>query len=343
MLPHSMANYSFFASSYTFRWLYFHCKSEIVALANWSLAAATGFVLAVCIDRLYGIKSPLYSCREWSAKKTTLVLVGICIVTAILTSHGHFAYHCYQFKLCNGTQIHATCISVAADKWYKNQTNPHSNLMRSYIRIGTIVNMLFVVIIPVFVLAALNIALVHALKQRGKELQLTSCDGIRRGSDGAVQRKQERKVAVTVCAIVCCFTLTHGPAAVMMVWNLATGFAPIKNPTLYGVGTAANSLVIVGKSSNFFLFCLSSSNFRQRLLQLIKRRAEVLSHNSTYFPKRASDTSTTLIRSPRRSLQLVSIEPIRTRASSYCAGSRTAGLRSTGLVTKIRSLDSGDL
>lgn len=40
MLPHSLANYRFFALSYTFRWLYFHSKSEIVALANWSSAAA---------------------------------------------------------------------------------------------------------------------------------------------------------------------------------------------------------------------------------------------------------------------------------------------------------------
>lgn len=193
-----------------------------------------------------------------------------------------------------------------------------------------------------FALVALNTALVHALKQRGKEPLLASPNGSRRASDGAIQRKQERKVAVTVSAIVCCFTLTQGPSAVMMVWNLANNFASIKNPTLYDLNSAANFLVTVGKSSNFFLFCLSSSNFRLRLIQLLKRRAEVFSYKSSYFPNRASDTTTTLITSPRRSLQMVPIEPMRSRAGSYCPGTKTC-LQSARSLTKIRSLDSDNL
>lgn len=96
------------------------------------------FVLAVCIDRLYGIKSPLYSCREWSSRRMGLVLIGICIGTAVLTSYYHFAYDCVQIDSCNGTQLHSVCLSVAAEKWFKNRTNPHPYWMRSYIHIGTV-------------------------------------------------------------------------------------------------------------------------------------------------------------------------------------------------------------
>jgi hypothetical protein len=40
MLPHSLANYTTFALNFTFRYIYFRTKHELVALANWSSSAA---------------------------------------------------------------------------------------------------------------------------------------------------------------------------------------------------------------------------------------------------------------------------------------------------------------
>ena len=39
-LPHCLANYRAFALNYTFRYIYFRAKHELIAMANWSSAAA---------------------------------------------------------------------------------------------------------------------------------------------------------------------------------------------------------------------------------------------------------------------------------------------------------------
>lgn len=126
-------------------------------------------VLTVCVDRLLGIKSPLYSCKEWTKRKMCFVLLGIIIATGLLTSFHHISYQCFHWSLCNGTQVHSKCFPIAADKWLKNQTNPTPQWLRNYVLMGTTLHALFGIIFPTVALIALNVALVRALKKRSSQ------------------------------------------------------------------------------------------------------------------------------------------------------------------------------
>ena len=126
-----------------------------------------------------------------------------------------------------------------------------------------------------------------------------------RSSDGKVQRRQERKVTVIVCAIVCCFILTQGPSCALMMWNFFFNeFKEIKDPVLYEISRAGNFLTTIGKSSNFFLFCFISSSFRLRLLALLaeqQERSSIFSHCYRFRRRTASMASNSIIPRTRAS------------------------------------------
>ena len=73
-------------------------------------------------------------------------------------------------------------------------------------RASTVFNALFVVVIPIVIVALLNIALIRLLKKRTNQPLIKG--SFRRASDLAVQQNQERRVTITVCAVVSSFTLT---------------------------------------------------------------------------------------------------------------------------------------
>lgn len=60
LIPNILANVPLFTYNYQFRRLYFHSKVHLLTLANWMSACAIYCVIAVCTDRLIGIRNPLY-------------------------------------------------------------------------------------------------------------------------------------------------------------------------------------------------------------------------------------------------------------------------------------------
>lgn len=118
--------------------------------------------------------------------------------------------------MCNGTQLYSQCFPSAFD-WPHNRTNPHSHSFRLYVRASTVFNALFVVVIPIVIVALLNIALIRLLKKRSNQPLIKG--SFRRSSDLAVQQNQERRVTITVCAVVSSFTLTQGPSAAIFMYD----------------------------------------------------------------------------------------------------------------------------
>jgi hypothetical protein len=131
-------------------------------------------VLAVCVDRLVGIKSPFYSCKEWTSRKAVLLFVGIIVGTGLLTSFYHFDHQCFHWTMCNGTQLHSKCFPVASDLWLKNQTNPNPQWLRNYVRFGTTLQAVFGIFLPTIALIGLSGALVWELKKRSNRPLLAS-------------------------------------------------------------------------------------------------------------------------------------------------------------------------
>ncbi|KAE9414707.1 hypothetical protein Angca_008336 [Angiostrongylus cantonensis] len=267
MLPHSLAHYKLFAFSYWFRRLYLGNKMHLLAILNWASAAAIWLILVICLERLMGIMYPLSTRRRKRCSTTATTVILIVVTTGILTSYNHFSYFCAFKRFCNGSQFHAMCIRSDSDRWFRNQTNPNSNLLRTVARWGPHVNVICVIVIPILLVAISNAMLIYTIRQRQRQFISQSTVKSESHLSGS-QSRTEQRVTTTVCAIVTCFTITQGPSAFT---TIMVEYYPIQHEFMIALTAVTTTMVVLGKAMNFGLFCLSSANFRARLLQQTRR------------------------------------------------------------------------
>uniref|UniRef100_A0A0N5AV37 G_PROTEIN_RECEP_F1_2 domain-containing protein n=1 Tax=Syphacia muris TaxID=451379 RepID=A0A0N5AV37_9BILA len=247
MIPHSLANIPAIGLSYYFRIYYLPMKVNLITFANWSSAAAIWLVVAVCAERLIGIRYPFYSRGHWSRWCFLCTVISIVVLSFALTLYNHFWYDCTVKFFCNDTQPLGKCLDY---------------------------------------FSALNAALIIIIKKRSlliyQSLSVSECQSapkvnskisitlFRRNADQLSQQRTEHRIAITVCAIVTCFTITQAPSAVVQTLTLFLRGLDRKWAYLH---TLTAFLVIVGKSLNFILFCLSSGTFRRKLITMLKSKA----------------------------------------------------------------------
>ncbi|VDK45062.1 unnamed protein product [Anisakis simplex] len=274
MIPHSMANFNVFALNYSFRWYYLSAKMHLITFANWSSAVAIWLVVAVCVERVMGIRHPFHTRGHWSRYCMAALVVSIVVIAGILTSYNHFSHVCIVQEFCNQTQVMAKCFDVTLD------TNANETALNS----------------------ALNAALIVFLKQRSVMLYQSISDSskkevkneqgaslFRRSIDQvlfcfATRQRTEQRIAITVVAIVTCFTITQGPSAVVLSINTFSSTRTVEALTglnWYQLQTVTAFLVIVGKTLNFILFCLSSANFRRRLMCILRNKLKAVQKTRT--------------------------------------------------------------
>ncbi|VDO12912.1 unnamed protein product [Haemonchus placei] len=92
----------------------------------------------------------------------------------------------------------------------------------------------------------------------------------------------EHRVAVTVCAVVTSFTITQAPSAVVLFWRTLWVDRQFEGEW-YDLEVVTSFLVIFGKCLNFVVFCLSSDNFRQKLLFILRARCGGISEEKYVF------------------------------------------------------------
>ncbi|VDM46072.1 unnamed protein product [Toxocara canis] len=294
MLPHSLATFYVLERDLNFRFVYLYWKQNLAALANWMSACAIWsaflahiailLILAVSIERFLVIKSPLRSRIYWKRKVKFSIFAVIflstgemCILMTVsfeglLTVYHHFAYDCELVYMCSGTQLSQACYSAALEghpvSWMDSNVVYTPPLKRYYIRISTIGNAVMVVFVPIVVVVLLNVLLIRQLHMNKNVLQ----------GEGPINytainnyMRQKRRVTVTVVAIALCFSLTQGPSAIMVLWELLDGYAQ-QSAHFYTIFSITNCLVISGKTINFILFCLSSIHFRNKCFMLFFRK-----------------------------------------------------------------------
>uniref|UniRef100_F1L5A7 G-protein coupled receptor n=1 Tax=Ascaris suum TaxID=6253 RepID=F1L5A7_ASCSU len=270
VFPNILANYPIFTNSYYYRYFYFYSKVHLISFANWSSCIAIWCVIAVCADRLVGIRDPLYVITEWEWYRMPLILTTIVLSTGIVTFYQHFQYECLVRSYCKGTQIYSKCIAINNDgRWFGNRTNPFSLSFRKFIDISVMINAVSMVLLPIFLLTVLNLMLLFVLRNRSSSLLLDSdAPKSKSSKDGQCQlQRTEQRVTLTVALIVTMFTVTNGPSAVIHLIQTAHPKMQLYNMTLL-----CNTLVICGKACNFILFCLSSKHFRRRLIFFTQRK-----------------------------------------------------------------------
>lgn len=112
LIPNILANIPPFTYTYWFRWLYFHTKIHLLTLANWMSACSLFCIIAVCTDRLIGIRNPLYIRSHVASYKMAILLFTIILVPCVFTFYQHFAYVCVVKHYCHNTQVYAFCLPV---------------------------------------------------------------------------------------------------------------------------------------------------------------------------------------------------------------------------------------
>ncbi|KAI6176400.1 G-PROTEIN-RECEP-F1-2 domain-containing protein [Aphelenchoides bicaudatus] len=270
MLPHALANYHSLEFNSTFRRIYFYIEPAATSLANWCSAVAIWLILTICFERLIGIRYPLSS-RKGKFCNTAFLITGIVVSTGVLTAYRHFSHDCMVKIFCDGTQVHRLCYYIESKRWFSNQPNPHSTLLKHYVRWSMYFNAIGLVLLPTVLIVFSNLLLVKTLNERKAFLRVStsvksdSADGKSTNQMNS-QLKTEQRVTLTVCLIVSSFLITQTPSAIYNLYELFTA------QKIHTIRAIVNLLVSVGKSLNFLLFCLSSPSFRSRLVSLTKNR-----------------------------------------------------------------------
>ncbi|GMT23113.1 hypothetical protein PFISCL1PPCAC_14410, partial [Pristionchus fissidentatus] len=269
MAPNSLAAFDYFALNLRYRLFYLQTRLHFSGFANWMSAAAIWLILAVCIERLLVIRNPLRSKHYWGGARRACVVGTIFIATGALTLYHHFEFDCEIVTFCNGTQLNHVCYPASEPHPIHYGSRKLSEPLPStkyYMQASTVFNAVLVVFLPIAMVCVLNICLMQTLRTRAAELHVNT-------EQLTVERMKRTttRVTVTVIAIALCFSLTQGPSAVMVLIELCIGFKDSHHP-LYTIISLTNCLVVMGKTTNFLLFCLSSAYFRGKCLSVIFRK-----------------------------------------------------------------------
>uniref|UniRef100_A0A0R3S5K5 G_PROTEIN_RECEP_F1_2 domain-containing protein n=1 Tax=Elaeophora elaphi TaxID=1147741 RepID=A0A0R3S5K5_9BILA len=270
MLPHSLASFEIAYRSYTFRYFYYVTKRQLNAFANFFSTAATWLVLTVSVERFIGIRSPVHAHFKWKEKGILLIIVPIFIGAFVITFYHHIAYKYSIYIVCNGTQLKGNVRPIDYN-WTGNKQ--YGSVLTKYIHYGKYLQLITVILVPIVAVAFLNVSLICLMRNRVIQRNRSTSNNsdysmLRNCNDTGIMQRQERKVTVTVLAIVTCFTITHAPSLIPFVWETFGISKENPRPFLATV-SIANSLLITGKVLNFVLFCSSSVHFRRRLMHIL--------------------------------------------------------------------------
>nr|CAD2167340.1 unnamed protein product [Meloidogyne enterolobii] len=271
LLPSSLAQFDQFGQQKHFRVFYLSLRVHLIGFANWCSAVAIWLIIAISTDRLLGIRSLR---RHRHGNSTGRLVFCIVFISGLLTSYNHFSYHCVLKWLCNGGQVVGKCFDILQESWPGNHTNKTPHPLRAYVRLSLAANALLVVLLPVLLMFLLNAGLLYVVKRRSfSQTTVTkSCgDSINRrpvNRRPVNQQAAEQRLTVSIAAIVSAFTLTQGPSALVLLARLSLVGSNTNNNYWEGwalLGSLTGFLVILGKSLNCILLCLSSASFRKRL------------------------------------------------------------------------------
>ncbi|KAK6018220.1 hypothetical protein OSTOST_16206, partial [Ostertagia ostertagi] len=132
-------------------------------------------------------------------------------------------------------------------RWFRNQTNPSSALVKAVAHWGPHVNAVCVIVVPIILVVISNTMLIYTIRQRQKQFNTQASYKSESQMSGS-QSRTEQKVTSTVCAIVTCFTITQGPSAFI---NIMAEYYPIHSDFMIAVAAVISTMVVLGKAADF--------------------------------------------------------------------------------------------
>uniref|UniRef100_A0A915D5K4 G-protein coupled receptors family 1 profile domain-containing protein n=1 Tax=Ditylenchus dipsaci TaxID=166011 RepID=A0A915D5K4_9BILA len=228
---------------------------HITGLINMCAFASTWFLVTVCFERLLAVRWPLKARTFWSNRaRPSRIICLVWLLAFFVTMYSHIT-HTVTAVLINEPSGSDTVNLSALQKQqrYVLRTQLRPNLFH-YWRIATI----FHTVLQVFVLVLLPLD----CPSSGGHAIVSSSHAAKHSP------ANQKRATIVVLIIASTFAAFQLPSAIVYIWELITPEAPM-HKAFITVATLANSLVVTGKMANFFLFCMSSRNFRKNLRRIL--------------------------------------------------------------------------
>lgn len=238
----------------SFWWAYFHCHLNI-GLWNAFVGAGTLFMMVITIERFLSMKYPL----KFRAQNNPINNVRGYIVSGTIPIFSLVCFIPQTFKseIRQIVEKDEGKVFVCCD----HESVMHSSLFSLYIWSQQVIFRF----VPVIFISIFNLMMViHYKKIRQKREEMKN--GVSGAVKGAVKKDQspltKMLLAFSVIFLVCSI-----PSAIVLAVNSDEKKRIVEYQIFRAV---SNVLEIIGYSSPFYVYCLSSKEFRKKLMHTVK-------------------------------------------------------------------------
>ena len=216
-------------------------------------------IVIVSVERTTAVIWPLKARNFWTSKTLFFLVIGIWICSIILSFHWHITHEVTVIKKPTKLFNETTGEEYTEHKPYA--INKLKIGMEKYWSFAILSEMISLVFIPVVLVLSSNTMMIIALRQQNRQHN--------------IHIKRQRRATLIVIIIASTFTISQMPSALIHLTSLI--YPEIRqNEQFRIIAALTNSLVVMGKTANFFLFCTWSSYFRKNLYRVISMKMPCL-------------------------------------------------------------------
>uniref|UniRef100_A0A915D2A4 G-protein coupled receptors family 1 profile domain-containing protein n=1 Tax=Ditylenchus dipsaci TaxID=166011 RepID=A0A915D2A4_9BILA len=204
MLPHTLMYHNKLMKIGCLKRFIVYGNNHITGVVNTCSFASAWLIVVVSIERMMAILFPLRSRTIWTWRNSKIIIASIWLVGTLASMHSHIT-HTVVMVARNESIVNKTTGLITEVVRHGYRTTLRSPLMEQYWRVGTIVNVMLMVIIPVLIVLVSNTLMVVSLRSKHKEQEFMA------------HIKNHKKATFNVLIIASTFSLCQIPSAIKLV------------------------------------------------------------------------------------------------------------------------------
>lgn len=218
----------------------------------WSFDVAVWILVAMTMDRVLVVTSPLKAQIYSTRKRAALSLVLVMVASAGINSHFFFTTIHTQ-GVCTVSGEHA--------RFYKDIWSWIDATVYSFLPFMLLLIMNFIIVVVISKANAKKQRMTNNFKSKRKDEQKSAVIS--------------RKLTIMLLSVTCTFLLLTGPAMVLNTMReLGKPYFDLSLPKDFAkyilTRQISRVLLYLNHSINFFLYCLTGSKFRQELIAMLR-------------------------------------------------------------------------
>lgn len=206
----------------------------------------------VCIERMMAVIWPFKLRTFWSWKNLKIIIISIWITAFLASIHSHITYT-VTMVVRNEILLNTTTGNITKIERHALQQTIRPS-MKKFWKIATLINVIFIIILPVIFVVGANILIIFKLKKEHNQFIL--------------HIKNNKRATFIVILIATTFTICQTPSAIIYLCEILSPNIGLGSK-FRTAATLSNSLVVTGKTTNHILFCMWSLHFRKHLYIII--------------------------------------------------------------------------